>query len=433
MASSKSMDDKAFSDRVKKTFGSLFASLEPSPASSTKPLWSLTDAQVEKKEWRRDKDTSDRDSNPCSSSFNEFLSQSRQNSRKIIKKCREGHQNDLQDVDDDEDEGGDDEKDDIIDWDVKSSIGLDSTLDNEEEEDNFDKVAIGRENAGDRLYMSNVTAGHDSHFITDDFPGAVGSRGKDPRANRWAAIIRLKEDDAEAAAQTEKPKPGQPPTTSDKNSTYAEGLDKLKPLSTESLGKLKPILKRKEIESTSKPSKRVRFDPAFVGNGDGTGELTGKDTSTQIINQPVSDEKVSKVPDYMRNPSSYTRYSLDSTDEMSNKSNTNAYMDFAETVNERSGGPGSSSDVHTDLPKSVTFVPKKKSDTSKAVDNEDSQSRGSDAKLTSVQSTFLDMASNEQESEVGDMEVDEPETNAAVDTKKQGRQYRTKPQEDEAT
>ena len=125
------MDDKAFSDRVKKTFGSLFASLEPSPASSTKPLWSLTNAQVEKKEWRRDKDTSDRDSNPCSSSFNEFLSQSRHNSRKTIKKCREGLHDDLQDIDDDEDEGGDDEKDDIIDWDVKSSIGLDSTLDNE--------------------------------------------------------------------------------------------------------------------------------------------------------------------------------------------------------------------------------------------------------------------------------------------------------------
>ena len=73
----------------------------------------------------------------------------------------------------------------------------------QEEEDTFDKVAIGRENAGDRLYMSNVTAGNDSHFITDDFPGAVGSRGKDPRANRWAAIIRLKEDDAEAAAQSD--------------------------------------------------------------------------------------------------------------------------------------------------------------------------------------------------------------------------------------
>lgn len=138
MASSESMDDKAFSERVKKTFGSLFATLEPSPKSLSNPLWSLTDSQVEKKEWRRDIDTS-RDSNPCSSSFDDFLSHARKNSRKNLSNYRKELKDDgiegLDDVDDEEEEDEEEEEEaekvDLNDWDVKGSIGLDSTLDNE--------------------------------------------------------------------------------------------------------------------------------------------------------------------------------------------------------------------------------------------------------------------------------------------------------------
>ncbi|XP_021726313.1 uncharacterized protein LOC110693505 [Chenopodium quinoa] len=429
MASSESMEDKAFSERVKKTFGSLFATLEPSPKSLSNPLWSLTDSQVEKKEWRREIDTS-RDSNPCSSSFDDFLSHARKNSRKNLQNYRKELQDgDLRDLDgdgDDEEDGG--EKVDLNDLDVKASIGMDSTLDNEDEEDTFDKVALGRENAGDRLYMRDVTGGHDSHFSAlDDLPGAVGilgTKGKDPRANRQAARIRLKEDDAEAAAQGEH-KPEQSPSTAERDSS----------VSTAGLDKLKPILKRKERESTSKPSKRVRFDPLCISNDERASEIPSNKTETMVqVNGAELNQNVSRVPDHVQNPSKYTCYTLDSTEEMGNKSNTGAYLEFVEMMKAKNSVSGSDSDVPTDLPKSVTFVPKKKSDTSKGVHNDASQVKGSDAKCTPLQSTFLDMAAEDQETEAGDMDIDEPETSAESDKgivfRKQGRQYR-KPQADE--
>lgn len=128
MASSPSMDDKTFSERVKNTIGSLFASQEISPASLSNPLWSLTGARIEKQQWRPDKHTSDRDSNPCSF-FDEFLSEARKNSRNNFKNYRKELQDDLPDFDygdEDEKEGGDE-----YDSDAKFSIGLDSTLDDE--------------------------------------------------------------------------------------------------------------------------------------------------------------------------------------------------------------------------------------------------------------------------------------------------------------
>ncbi|XP_021861480.1 uncharacterized protein [Spinacia oleracea] len=443
MASSESMDDKAFSERVKKTFGSLFATLEPSPKSLSNPLWSLTDSQVEKKEWRRDIDTS-RDSNPCSSSFDDFLSHARKNSRKNLSNYRKELKDDgiegLDDVDDEEEEDEEEEEEaekvDLNDWDVKGSIGLDSTLDNEAEEDTFDKVALGRENAGDRLYMGDVTGSHDSHFgVLDELPGAVGIlRGKDPRANRQAARIRLKEDDAEAAAAQAEHKPEQSPSTADRDSAMStEGV----------VGKLlKPILKRKECESTSKPAKRVRFDPVCLSNDKAAGEvpsnMTWEKTITEVIGSE-SNKSASRVPDYIQNPSKYTCYTLDSTDEMGSKSNTGAYLEFVEMMKAKNVMSEPDSDVSTDLPKSVTFIPKKKSDTTKGGFSEASQEKGGDTKCPPTQSTFLDVVAEEQETEVGDMEVDEPEsaeTSAGSDRgimfKKQGRQYR-KPQGDETT
>ncbi|KAL2932175.1 Protein TSSC4 [Bienertia sinuspersici] len=430
MASSNSIKDEEFSERVKKTFGSLFSSMEPSPSSLSNPLWSLTGSQAQKKEWRRDIDTS-RDSNPCSSSFDDFLSHARKNSRKNLKNYRNELQDDLKDLDEDDDDDVEDDDDggqkvDVNDWDVKASIGLDSTLDNEDEEDTYDKVAIGRENAGDQLYMKDVTGTHETHISSpDELLGVVGSRGKDPRANRRAAKIRLKEDDAEAAAKEEEQK------SAKSSSTSENGFAK----STERCKNLKPILKRKENESTSKPSKRVRFDPLFVNNDASSNAEVPSETMTPA-NGSVLNEKVSRVPGYVQNPSNYTRYNLDSTDELNDKSNSGAYQDFVEMVKAKNGGSGSDSDIPADLPKSVTFVPKKKSDTSsKVVHNEVNSEQESDVKRPSMQSTFVDVATEEQETEVGDMEVDEPETSVEPDKeivfKKQGRQYRNKPVADE--
>uniref|UniRef100_A0A7C9AFH8 Uncharacterized protein n=1 Tax=Opuntia streptacantha TaxID=393608 RepID=A0A7C9AFH8_OPUST len=439
------MNDEAFSERVKKTFGSLFASLQPSPSSLSNPLWSLTDAEVEKKEWRRDKDTSARDSTPCSSSFDDFLSQARKNSRNNLRNYRKELEDDLQDLDDGD---GEDDKRDLNDWDVRSSIGMDSTLDNEEEEDAYDKVATGRENAGDRLYMRDVIDNHDKDFESeDDIPGAVGNRQRDPRANLWAAKIRLKEDDTETAAQTGRPKPEQAPAQEEDQpnpqQVPPQQAEKESAPAGEDGDKLKSILKRKELETTSKPSKRVRFDPGCLSANDTVREAPGDITSTKAMaqdNGSTIDGNVSRVPDYVRNPSKYTCYSLDSVDEMNDKSNTGAFMDFLEIVkSSKNGGLGSEqTDALVELPKSVTFVPKKKSDANKfgSLDNGTAQDKESDAKRSSMQPALVGLsAEEEQETDVDDMEVDGPEANAEPDRgtsfKKQGRQYRSKSRSDD--
>lgn len=80
--------EESFRVRVKKIFGSL--------APSASAPWSLTDDEVERRRWNlQDKDTSARDETPCSSSFYDFSN-------------KDGNE-----------------------WEIRSSIGLDNTLDNE--------------------------------------------------------------------------------------------------------------------------------------------------------------------------------------------------------------------------------------------------------------------------------------------------------------
>lgn len=126
MASSDSRDD-SFKSRVDKVFGSLAAARNPVFQSS---LWSISDDEVEKREWRRSSDSSDRDEMPCSASFDECLRSDRKMLRKSFKKT----------MDDDEDEDDDDVAEDGDDDDeeakqsyreIRSTIGLDSTLDRE--------------------------------------------------------------------------------------------------------------------------------------------------------------------------------------------------------------------------------------------------------------------------------------------------------------
>jgi hypothetical protein len=127
MASSESMDD-SFRVRVEKVFGSLAPSKSPVLQSSP---WSLTDDEVERREWRRGTDTSDRDETPCSSSFDEFF---KKDEKASWRKLRRARQEDLHDLDDGNEQsdrsfGGKDGERDT--WEIRSWIGLDSTLDRE--------------------------------------------------------------------------------------------------------------------------------------------------------------------------------------------------------------------------------------------------------------------------------------------------------------
>lgn len=117
------MDD-SFKARVDKVFGSLASSRSPTLQSS---LWSITDNEVERKQWRRCTDNNGRDEIPCSSSFDECLKRDRGVSR------RRKFQGDVDDLDDEDGLGGPHGRGrgDENEWDIRSSIGLDRTLDYE--------------------------------------------------------------------------------------------------------------------------------------------------------------------------------------------------------------------------------------------------------------------------------------------------------------
>ncbi|XP_050373634.1 uncharacterized protein LOC126791255 [Argentina anserina] len=280
------MDD-SFRLRADKIFGSLSASLSSSRQPPQSSPWSVAGAEVERRQWRRpsDDDAPDRDDTPCASSF----------------------------------QG---------DFGIGSSIGKDPTLDFEEEEDEYDKVASGAEAVdNDRLFMDNVT-NHGSYL--NSYNVLVG---KDSRASHLAARHRLSEDDAEAQNTS------CVPVACAKSPEDGGG------------GQPKPILKRKDSASDGKSRKRVRFDPAFVDQSDGE-ESSGR------VQSLVSDNKTaSQVPDYLVNPSKYTCYSFDSTSEVDEGGNTKACMDYITQV-ESSGSE--MEDASPQVPKSVTFVPKKK-------------------------------------------------------------------------
>ncbi|XP_076939356.1 uncharacterized protein LOC143608024, partial [Bidens hawaiensis] len=83
-------------------------------------------------------------------------------------------------------------------WDIRSSVGMDCTLDNEEEEDSFDKVAVGKEESADRFYMKEINDYEVDIDSTDELPTSFTDVNRDPRANHMAAKLRLKEDDESA-------------------------------------------------------------------------------------------------------------------------------------------------------------------------------------------------------------------------------------------
>lgn len=309
--------DHSFNDRVDKVFGSISSS---SSSSSSTP-WSLTDAQVERRAWNRDKGHKrDDDQTLVSSSFHNLF------------KCQRNR------FQDDTQNHGDE-------WDIRSFIGLDATLDNEEEEDAYDKMAEGREDAGDRIYMKDVTD-HGPYLNSHNIlPCSLHDVKKDPRANHDAAKTRLKEDNDVVVS--------------------SQGIDEVMlnaeeepcvtvPASEDGI-RIKSILKRKN-DDVVKPAKakRVRFDSTCKNEED---ELTTNGTRLQGFGLP----KVSgSVPDYILNPSKYTQYSID---DFSHDANTEAYLE--QVKNSKSSG---------DMPRSLLFIPKKKRGDGEATCNSDKQS-----------------------------------------------------------
>lgn len=124
MDSSEPTAEESFRARVQKAFG---------PLSSSQSPWSLTDDEIEKREWNRSGGgTRDDDVIPCSSSFDGISFSNKDRKKRNPRRVRRDLENDgLEDQNDDEDGEEGDGGDGGDEWEIRSSIGLDRTLDNE--------------------------------------------------------------------------------------------------------------------------------------------------------------------------------------------------------------------------------------------------------------------------------------------------------------
>ncbi|KAL7604346.1 hypothetical protein Lser_V15G14515 [Lactuca serriola] len=392
--------DQSFNDRVDKVFGSI--------SSSSSTPWSLTDAQVERRVWNRhkaDNKDDDDDETLVSSSFDNLFN-GRSNRRKSL------------DEDDDEDVGGDDAfetENDVDEWDIRSSIGLDSTLDKEEEEDAYDKMAEGRENGDEceRVYMKDVTD-HGPYLNSHNvLPSLV-------HENHDAAKTRLKEeddDDDEPMLNAEEVEACVPAASGECEGGY--GM------------RIKSILKRKNNDDALKPTaKRVRFDPSC-------NKTDGLRNGIQV----QGFASPGNVPDYVVNPSKYTRYDFDEEG-----SNREAYLEIMESkhVGVEESLPTSSSSSSS----SVVFIPRKKKKRGDDDDDDDDgigageaaafnhvrvreeqakAKRSSTAKgIIAIAALELEVQQQQGEGEAISQEMQEEEEESHVCSKKPGRKYRSR-------
>lgn len=243
-------------------------------------------------------------------------------------------------------------------WDLSKWI-LDYLL--QEEEDEYDKLAVNSEKPEERLYMKDINdygIAIDSNY---ELPDSIGEAERDPRANHLAAKVRLKED-AEAAQQIVSLRVSEKDARAreDESNTSEDGV------------KLKSILKRKDGQSDTKSDKRVRFEPECKDNCSGGSEGdndvpmdTGFVDNAMVLNEANFS---SAVPDYIRNPSKYTHYTFDSSSDMDEESNKQAYMDFLKLLNRSNDMDPRQENASNDLP-SVTFIPKRKTGDTIMVDN----------------------------------------------------------------
>ncbi|XP_027352314.1 uncharacterized protein LOC113863094 [Abrus precatorius] len=417
------MED-SFRVRVERAFGSLPvpSSSSASSSPSLNSLWSLTEEEI---------------NNTPSARIHRSQPQPYSSST-----FRVQLQNDLQDLNDDADADADadaprgpskppdydDEQ-----WQIRSGIGLDCTLDYEAEEDQYDKQAIGKENSGDRVYMKDINDDGVEISSSSVLPTSFRDFVRDPRANHLAARIRLKQDD-EAAKKidalhvSEKSAPD-----------IGAGGDAINP---------KSILKSRDNHLEPRPQKRVRFDSECDDRGNDDDDDEHERTrdvrmKTSSIEEVAASDQSSKsqefdsaVPDYVRNPSRYTRYTFDSSSDMDDKSNKEAYMSFFAQLKGSNAAKGTGSeadDALDDLP-SVTFISKKKSGDATMGESEMVSKQKLDAGKEAMNRRAFPVgiaAGDTENSDVCAMEEDEPEVieDAKRSSQRLNRQYRKKNQE----
>lgn len=452
------MED-SFSVRVARVFGSLSSSSSSSKPLTSASLWSLTDEEIEKKEWIRDTespDDADYDGASLPSDVDGFFADRKsvadeKRPRGFVLKELE---DDLQSLDGDESKksgavqrrgnGESDEasaKDENEEWEIRNSIGMDCTLDYEEEEDKYDKVAVGDEERGDRIYMHEINdyGIHVSSF--NEMPTSFREAGRDPRANHLAAKLRLKEDEEVAkdpcplqvSSEIEMSIQDVQTSSSDERNHVKSGSDEMimnaqpDQNNVSEIGKqVKSILKRKEDQTGSVPAKKVRFVPECKEDDKESVAMV----SLSNGEESSSVQKDSSVPDYLRNPSKYTCYTFNETDDLDEKSNQQGYMEFLNIM--RKSKQLESDEPPADLTQRVIFNPKRKArDTSmESSDNNTEQHKDITAQDLTKKKSLPAIVAEEDAEEGGicAMEEDSPqmETNRISSRNRTSRQYRAK-------
>lgn len=313
----------------------------------------------------------------------------------------------------------------------------------QEEEDVYDKVATGREKSGDRLYMRDIV----DYFGMDDnshheLPSSFKNAARDHRANHIAAKLRLKED-AETAGNFDSLKlsdVAMQPASGASGDRIDNGVAP------------KPILKKREMQQAGKSPKRVRFQEEFVATNKEPGEQSApveRTTSQEGADKlPQPEAKTTaeasglpqnstlmdglgevstsySIPDYVRNPSRYTRYTLNSSDDMDEESNRRACMDFLNQLKKPNSIEHSESLVSS--PKTLIFTPKKKeSDTSLV--KKDNEFKQNQADISKDKAFPVSIAAGDVDSEICPMEEDKPDflVDKSSSSQKPGRQYRSR-------
>ncbi|KAK1423217.1 hypothetical protein QVD17_18513 [Tagetes erecta] len=364
------MED-TFNVRVDRTFGSLQSSSTQSNPSSLTSLWSLTDEEIERNKWIQPKTDPNKDKDdyihrlknpkPFSPILKGLVDQPSSSDRNMDA--------DIQELDDDDDEDEDDDDGNRLmnkpddhsneEWDIRSSVGMDCTLDNEEEEDAYDKVAVGKDESADRFYMKSINDYEVEIDSNNELPSSFTDVIRDPRANHTAAKLRLKEDD-------------------------------------ESAKKLGLQMPQNSIQEPNKPATESK-------------EPTGSEVAT------FSPQVFRTVPDYLRNPSKYTRYTFDSMDDVDEEANKKAYMNFFSSL-KGSAAMEIEDNVSTETGKSIIFTPRKKS--SDVIMQKSKVDENEDKKLVPISIGDDDDVMNEDETEIT--------ANRSSSLQKSNRRYRTK-------
>ncbi|KAK1310706.1 hypothetical protein QJS10_CPA08g00414 [Acorus calamus] len=226
---------------------------------------------------------------------------------------------------------------------------------------------------------------------------------KDPRADLSAAKARLREDKDGLRSSG-------PRTTNSQARAMENGMN------------LKSILKRKEGPMLeSKTNKRVRFNKTSEDNQKQESKQAHDSFLVTESMEATPKEDARVVPDDIRNPSKYTHYTFDSVEEDDELSNLHAFDVFRNMLK------GSSAEMQMDgpveLPKSVTFTPRKKASDGLMNDLQCRKPAHATVPSTSI------AVGEVEESEVNAMEEDDMETSMTEkhgSPRKPARQYRSK-------